>query len=109
MRVRAVWNGTVLAESDDTVVVEGNHCFPPESLRRQYLTVSRTHSLCPWKGVAAYYAVTVDGLSNPDAAWFYARPSPLARKIKNRVAFWRGVQVEAVADQTAGGRIRGGR
>jgi uncharacterized protein (DUF427 family) len=109
MRVRAVWNGTVLAESDDTVVVEGNHYFPPESLRRQYLAAGRTHSVCPWKGVASYYTVTVGGLSNPDAAWFYAHPSPLARKIKNRVAFWRGVQVEAVADQTAGDRTGGRR
>jgi uncharacterized protein (DUF427 family) len=107
MRVRAVWNGTVLAESDDTVVVEGNHYFPPESLRRQYVPASRTHSVCPWKGVASYYTITVGGLRNPDAAWFYAHPSPLARKIKNRVAFWRGVQVDAAADQTAGDRTGG--
>jgi uncharacterized protein (DUF427 family) len=107
MRVRAVWNGAVLAESDDTVVVEGNHYFPPESLRRQYFTASTAHSICPWKGVASYYTVTVGGLSNPDAAWFYPHPSPLARKIKNRVAFWRGVRVDAVADQSAGHRTGG--
>jgi hypothetical protein len=67
MRMRAVWNGAVLAESDDTVVVEGNHYFPPESLNRQYFTTSATHTVCPWKGIASYHTVTVDGVANPDA------------------------------------------
>jgi uncharacterized protein (DUF427 family) len=105
MTVRAVWNGVVLAESDDTVVVEGNHYFPPESLRREYLTASRTHSVCPWKGFASYYTVTVKGATNPAAAWYYPRPTPLARRVKNRVAFWKGVQVVEVAGE--GGLSRG--
>jgi len=99
MTVRAVFNGQVIAESDDTVVVEGNHYFPPESLHRRFFTGSDTHTLCPWKGIASYYTVTVDGVSSPDAAWFYPHPTVLARKVKNRVAFWRGVQV--VADDQA--------
>lgn len=93
MTVQAIWDGAVLAESDHTRVVEGNHYFPPESLRRQYLTESRSHTLCPWKGIASYYTVTVDGVPNPDAAWYYPHPTPLARNIKNHVAFWRGVEV----------------
>lgn len=93
MTVRAIWNGVVLAESDDTVVVEGNHYFPPESLRREYLIRSRSRTICPWKGVASYYTVSVDGVVNPDAAWFYPHPTPLARKVKDRVAFWRGVEL----------------
>ncbi len=103
MTVRAVFNGTVIAESDDTVVVEGNHYFPAESLHREYFTGSSTHTVCPWKGIASYYTVTVDGVANPDAAWFYSHPTPLARKVKNRVAFWRGVDVRVVADEPAGG------
>lgn len=98
MRMRAVWNGAVLAESDDTVVVEGNHYFPPESLNRQYFTTSATHTVCPWKGIASYHTVTVDGVANPDAAWFYPHPTPLARKVKDRVAFWRSVRIEPVAE-----------
>jgi uncharacterized protein (DUF427 family) len=102
MTVRATWNGQIIAESDDTVVVEGNHYFPAESLRREYFSRSRGHSLCPWKGLASYYTVTVDGVTNPGAAWYYPHPSPLARKVKNRVAFWRGVDVQVVADQARG-------
>ncbi|MFB6959863.1 DUF427 domain-containing protein [Streptomyces sp. NPDC056309] len=97
--MRAVWNGTVLAEAERTVVVEGNHYFPPESLHREYLTESRTRSLCFWKGLARYYTVTVAGQTNPDAAWSYPHPSPLARRIKNHVAFWNGVMIEEVAPQ----------
>lgn len=89
--VRAVWNGTVLAEADDTVRLEGNYYFPPESVNRDYVTASPTRTICPWKGVARYYNVVVDGEVNPDAAWYYPHPSPLARKIKNQVAFWHGV------------------
>ncbi len=98
MSVRAVWNGTVVAESDDTVVVEGNHYFPEESLRNEYFTQSSHRSVCPWKGMASYYNLTVDGVINPDAAWQYRHPSPLARKIKNRVAFWHGVDVVVSPD-----------
>lgn len=107
MRMRAVWNGAVLAESNDTIVVEGNHYFPPESLNRQYFTASATHTVCPWKGVASYHTLTVDGVTNPDAAWFYPHPLPLARKVKDRVAFWHGVRVEPVGE-TAGRRERRG-
>jgi uncharacterized protein (DUF427 family) len=103
MTVRAVWNGQVIAESDDTVVVEGNHYFPAESLHREYFSASGTHTVCPWKGRASYYTVTVDGVANPDAAWFYPHPSPLARKVRNRVAFWRGVDIQVVADDRARG------
>lgn len=98
MTMRAVWNGAVLAESNDTVVVEGNHYFPPESLNRQYFTGSATHTVCPWKGIASYHTVTVDGVSNPDAAWFYPHPKPLAHNVKDRVAFWHGVVVEAIPE-----------
>jgi uncharacterized protein (DUF427 family) len=91
---RAVWNGVVLAEAAQTVRVEGNRYFPPESLRREYFAESTTTSRCPWKGLASYYTVSVDGEVNPDAAWYYPQPSPLARKIKNHVAFWNGVRVE---------------
>jgi uncharacterized protein (DUF427 family) len=91
--MRATWNGIVLAESDDTVVVEGNHYFPAESLNRDALVPSSKSSICPWKGRARYYTVRAGGEENPDAAWYYARPLPPAAKIKGRVAFWRGVQV----------------
>ncbi len=91
---RAVWNGKVIAESDDTVVVEGNHYFPVESVSREFLVSSRAHSLCPWKGVASYYSLEVDGKRLDNAAWYYRRPWPLARKVKNRIAFWHGVRVE---------------
>jgi len=100
--LRAVWNGAVLAEAPRTIWLEGNHYFPPESLNRDYFTASRAKSLCPWKGLASYYTVVVDGLANPDAAWYYPHPSPLARKIKNYVAFWNGVQVEGQPEPEAG-------
>jgi uncharacterized protein (DUF427 family) len=91
---RAVWNGAVLAESDDTLVVEGNHYFPPESLRREHLRPSDTHTVCGWKGTASYYHVEVGGKRNPDAAWYYPDPLPAAENIADRVAFWKGVKVE---------------
>jgi uncharacterized protein (DUF427 family) len=93
--IRAVWNGAVLAEAPQTVRLEGNHYFPAESLRREYLEDSPTTTRCPWKGRAHYYTVVVDGSANPDAAWYYPTPSPLARKIKDHVAFWHGVRIEA--------------
>ena len=106
MSVQAVWNGAVLAESDDTIVVEGNHYFPPDSVSREYFHPSSSKTLCFWKGIASYYSITVNGATNPDAAWYYRHPSPLARRIKNRVAFRNDVQVVAhhSADQGQGGR-----
>ncbi|MEU9836227.1 DUF427 domain-containing protein [Streptosporangium sp. NPDC048047] len=89
----ARWNGEIIARSDDTRVVEGNHYFPIESVFPQYLRPSETTTVCPWKGTANYYTLEVDGKQNPDAAWFYADPKPEAAQIKGRVAFWRGVEV----------------
>jgi uncharacterized protein (DUF427 family) len=92
--MKAIWNNAVLAESDDTVVVEGNHYFPVAAIKRDYFSDSPTHTICPWKGEASYYSVTVDGQVNKDAAWYYPEPKPAAAEIKDRVAFWRGVKVE---------------
>ena len=92
---KAVWNGTVIAESDRTKVVEGNQYFPPDAVRREHLRESSTHTTCPWKGVASYYDVVVDGETNRDAAWYYPTPKDAARQIKDHIAFWRGVTVEA--------------
>jgi uncharacterized protein (DUF427 family) len=91
---KAIWNGAVLAESERCQVVEGNHYFPPGSIRREFLRASATHSECSWKGTASYYDVVVDGQTNGDAAWYYPQPKDAARQIKDHVAFWRGVQVE---------------
>ena len=91
---RAMWNGAVIAESDDCVVIEGNQYFPPDSVKRQYLHPSETHSLCPWKGTASYYDVVVGGRTNKDAAWFYPHPKDAAKQIANYIAFWHGVSVE---------------
>jgi uncharacterized protein (DUF427 family) len=91
--MKAVWNGQVIAESDDTVVVENNHYFPREAVRADLLLDSSTHTTCPWKGVASYYTLSVDGKSNPDAVWYYPDPKPAASQIKDRMAFWKGVQV----------------
>jgi uncharacterized protein (DUF427 family) len=92
--MRAIWKDAVLAESDETVVVEGNHYFPAESLRREHFRESETHTVCPWKGTASYYDVLVGGEVNRDAAWFYPDASDAAKQIEGRVAFWRGVRVE---------------
>ncbi len=91
--MKAIWNQQVIAESDDTVVVEGNHYFPPDSVKRELLQDSATTSICPWKGTASYYTLVVDGLSNPDAAWYYADPKPAAEQVRGRIAFWKGVQI----------------
>jgi uncharacterized protein (DUF427 family) len=91
---RAIWKGAVLAESDRTQVVEGNHYFPAASVKREYLRDSATHTICGWKGEASYYDVVVDGEANRDAAWYYPDPKTEAANIKDHVAFWRGVQVE---------------
>lgn len=93
--MKAMWNGAVIAESNDTVVVEGNHYFPLEGVNEAYLRDSDTTSRCPWKGLAHYYHVEVDGDVNRDAAWYYPEPNDAAASIKGRVAFWKGVTVEA--------------
>ena len=93
--MKAVWNHKTIAESDDTVIVEGNHYFPAESLQREFFEPSATTTVCPWKGTANYYSLNVDGERNVDAAWYYAEPKDAAREIKGRVAFWRGVTVGA--------------
>jgi uncharacterized protein (DUF427 family) len=93
MKMRATWNGAVLAESDETVVVEGNHYFPPAAVRQELFEDSNTHSTCPWKGEASYRTVVVDGKRNPDAAWYYPEPKPAAAEIAGRFAFWKGVEV----------------
>jgi uncharacterized protein (DUF427 family) len=100
VRVQAVWNGAVLAESDGTVVVEGNHYFDPDSIDRRYLRPSSRQTVCPWKGTASYYTIEVDGQRNEAAAWYYPDPSPAAAEIKDRVAFWHGVRIVEV-DGTA--------
>ena len=92
--MKATWNGVTIAESDDTVIVEGNHYFPESSLNRQYVTFSNHRSSCPWKGQAQYYSLFVNGEMNPDSVWYYAEPLEAAAEIKGRVAFGRGVKVE---------------
>ena len=93
--MKAVWNGVTLAESDKTIVVEGKHYFPPDAVKRELFQPSPTHTICQWKGEASYYTVDVDGKTNKDAAWFYPSPKPAAAEIKDYVAFWHGVKVEA--------------
>lgn len=92
---KAVWGGKVIAESDDTVIVEGNQYFSPESVTKQFLKSSAHTSICPWKGTAHYYHVEVDGMKNENAAWYYPEPKPAAAEIKGKIAFWKGVRVEA--------------
>ncbi len=91
--MKAIWQDTIIAESDDTVVVEGNHYFPRSSLRNEYIEESSHTSVCPWKGTANYYSLNIDGNSNPNAVWYYASPKQTASEIEGRVAFWRGVNV----------------
>jgi uncharacterized protein (DUF427 family) len=91
--MKAVWNNAIIAESDDIVTVEGNAYFPEASLQRVYFKPSDHHTTCPWKGVASYYTLDVDGQENKDAAWFYPTPKDAAKQIAGRVAFWKGVQV----------------
>jgi len=93
--MKAIWNGTVVAESDETILLEGNAYFPPDSLQKQYFTASQTHTVCPWKGEASYLNITVDGQANRDAAWTYPEPKDAAARIRGYIAFWRGVKVEA--------------
>ena len=91
--MKAIWKDTLIAESTDTVVVDGNHYFPESSLQRQFVTFSNHKTTCPWKGQASYYSLIVNGEMNPDAVWYYADPKPEAAQIKGRVAFWKGVVV----------------
>lgn len=92
--MKAIWNNTVIAESEDTIVIENNHYFPIESIKKEFYEESDSHSTCPWKGLASYYTLTVEGKKNKDAAWYYPEVSELARTIKGRVAFWKGVRIE---------------
>lgn len=92
--MKAIWNNKVIAESDDIVSVEGNSYFPPESVNSQLLRESKSQSVCPWKGTASYYDLHVDGQVNKDAAWYYPEPKDAAKEIRDRVAFWKGVQIE---------------
>jgi uncharacterized protein (DUF427 family) len=94
IRMKATWNGAVLAESDDIIIVEGNHYFPESSLKREFVTFSNHRTSCPWKGQAYYYTLFVDGEMNPEAVWYYPEPTEAAANIKGRVAFWKGVKVE---------------
>ncbi len=91
--VQAIWNGVVLAQSESTEMVEGNHYFPPQSINQEYFQASDTHTTCPWKGVASYYTIVVNGQENKDAAWYYPKTKEKAKNIEGYVAFWRGVQV----------------
>jgi uncharacterized protein (DUF427 family) len=93
LMVKAIWNNHVVAESDQTVVVEGNHYFPPESVKSDYLSASSLTTECGWKGTARYYDLVVDGQTNPGAAWYYPTPKAAAQQIEGRIAFWKGVQV----------------
>ncbi len=102
--LQAVWNGSVVAETDDAVSVEGNWYFPLSSVRPGVLVASTTHSLCPWKGIASYFDVSAGGRRAPDGAWTYRHPSPLARRIRGRVAFWNGV----IVTSATGGPVRHG-
>ena len=92
--MKAIWNGAVLAESTDTVIVDGNHYFPADSIERKYFSSSETHTVCGWKGTASYYDVTVNGDTNKDAAWYYPETKPDAKNIEGYVAFWKGVVIE---------------
>jgi uncharacterized protein (DUF427 family) len=92
--MKAVWNNTIIAQSDETIVVEGNHYFPPHAVNKNLLTESRTHTHCPWKGEASYYTIQAEGQENKDAAWYYPNPKEAAKQIAGYIAFWKGVKVE---------------
>ena len=91
--MKAIWNGTTLADSNDTIVVEGNHYFPADAVQSEYFRPSETHTVCGWKGTASYYDIVVNGETNRDAAWYYPETKPDANNIEGRIAFWRGVEV----------------
>ncbi len=90
---QAIWNGKIIAESDNTVLIEGNHYFPEQSLNKDYIINSSTETSCHWKGIANYFTLSVDGMKNPDAVWYYKNPKDAAKVIKDRVAFWKGVEI----------------
>lgn len=92
--MKAIWNNTIIAESNDTIIVENNQYFPPEAVKKEFLTVSDSHSTCPWKGEASYYNIEVEGKINKNAAWYYPQPKDAAKEIKDHIAFWKGVKVE---------------
>lgn len=92
--MKAIWNGEVIAESDNTIVVENNHYFPPTEIKQEFFKETETHTVCPWKGTASYYSLDVNGKTNADAAWYYPETSELAKNIKGYVAFWKGVEVK---------------
>jgi uncharacterized protein (DUF427 family) len=92
--MKAIWNNTVIAQSNETIVIEGNHYFPPQSINKELLKDSITHTYCPWKGEASYYTIEAGGQANKDAAWYYPQPKEAAKQIKGYVAFWKGVKVE---------------
>ena len=91
--MKAIWQGVIIAESDATITVEGNHYFPPRSIHKAFFVPSSSQTVCPWKGTASYYSLSVDGKDNPDAAWYYANPKPAASNIKDHIAFWHGVKI----------------
>lgn len=91
--MKAIWNKQILAESDETIVIEGNHYFPPHAVKKEFLKTSNTVTSCFWKGLASYYHIEVDGSTNEDAAWYYPDPTEAAMNIKNYIAFWKGVEV----------------
>lgn len=92
--MKAIWNNQIIADSNQTIVIEGNHYFPPDSLKMEFFQPSATHTVCPWKGIASYFSLEVDGEINQDAAWYYPDPKPMASGIKGYIAFWKGVKVE---------------
>lgn len=91
--MKAIWNGAVIAESNETIIIENNHYFPPESVKKEFFKTTETHTTCPWKGVASYYSIEVNGETNTDAAWYYPETKDAAKQIENYVAFWKGVKV----------------
>lgn len=92
--MKAIWKGVVLAESDKTIVIENNHYFPMETINKEYFDPSDTHTVCPWKGLASYFTLNVNGEENPDAAWYYPEAKNAAKEIENYVAFWKGVEIK---------------
>ncbi len=91
--MKAIWNNEIIAESNETIVIENNHYFPPSQIKKEYFSESNTHTVCPWKGTASYYNINVNGEVNKDAAWYYPETKDAAKEIKNHVAFWKGVKV----------------
>jgi len=92
--MKATWNDQIIAESDKTIVVEGNHYFPVDTIKKEFFKPSDTHTICPWKGTASYYSLEVNGEENKDAAWYYPEIKPAAKQIENYIAFWKGVKIE---------------